>query len=172
MSGANTVAVSDRISKAIEDARQELPGSISIDTMFNGGTPIRESLRDVQVTVLIALALVVLVIFFFLGRVRETVIPTIVLPVSLLGTLVVMLFSHFNIDTLSLMGIVLAVTFLVDDAIVVLENTARHLDEGMKPIPAAVRSMKEITFTLLSTSVALIIVFLPLVFMTGAVGAT
>jgi hydrophobic/amphiphilic exporter-1 (mainly G- bacteria), HAE1 family len=170
VSGANTVDVADRIEKTIEAARRELPGSIAIETMFNGAKPIRESLHDVQVTVLIALALVVLVIFFFLGRIRETVIPSIVLPVTLLGTMIAMLYSKFNIDTLSLMGIVLAVTFLVDDAIVVLENTVRHLDEGMKPIPAAVRSMKEISFTVISTSVALIIVFTPLVFMSGAVG--
>ncbi len=170
VSGANTVEVADRIVKALEDARKELPQSIVIETMFNGGKPIRESLTDVQTTVVIALILVVLVIFFFLGRIRETIIPTTVLPVTLLGTMIVMLVHDFNIDTLSLMGIVLAVTFLVDDAIVVLENTVRHLEGGMKPIPAAVQSMKEITFTVISTSVALIIVFTPLVFMSGAVG--
>ena len=170
VSGANTVIVADRITEALEAARRELPASITIETMFNGAGPIRESLHDVQVTVVLALILVVLVIFFFLGRVRETIVPGIVLPVSLLGTMVIMLPSGFNLDTLSLMGIVLAVGFLVDDAIVVLENTVRHLEEGKKPIPAAVQSMKEITFTVLSTSVALIIVFTPLVFMSGAVG--
>jgi len=170
MSGANTVAVADRITTTLVDVRRELPGGIKIEKMYNGADPIRASLEDVQMTVLIALALVVLVIFLFLGRVRETIIPSIVLPVSVLGTLIAMLLTKFSIDNLSLMGIVLAVTFLVDDAIVVLENTVRHLDNGMKPIPAAVRSMKEITFTLLSTSVALIIVFTPLVFMSGAVG--
>ena len=170
ISGANTVEVADRIARTLEEARAEMPAAITIQTMFNGALPIRESLQDVQVTVLIALVMVVLVIFLFLGRLRETVIPSIVLPVTILGTFLMMLYSHFNIDTLSLMGIVLAVTFLVDDAIVVLENTVRHLEEGMKPIPAAVRSMKEITFTVISTSTALIIVFTPLVFMTGAVG--
>jgi hydrophobic/amphiphilic exporter-1 (mainly G- bacteria), HAE1 family len=124
----------------------------------------------VQITVLIALVLVVMVIFFFLGRIRETMIPAIVLPISLLGTCALMLPAGFNLDTLSLMGFILAVGFLVDDAIVVLENTVRHLEGGMKPIPAALKSMKEISFTVLSTSAALIIVFLPLVFMTGAVG--
>ncbi|MEI6970750.1 MAG: efflux RND transporter permease subunit [bacterium] len=169
-SGANTVAVADRITAGLEEARRELPGAITIETMYNQSIPIRASLEDVQLTVLIALALVVLVIFFFLGRLRETLVPSIVLPISILGTLVAMLLSKFSIDTLSLMSIVLAVTFLVDDAIVVLENTVRHLEEGMKPIPAAVKSMKEITFTLISTSVALVIVFTPLVFMSGAVG--
>lgn len=170
ISGANTVAVADRVANTLREIRRELPAAVSIETLYNGASPIRTSLADVEVTVLIALALVVLVLFLFLGRVRETIIPSIVLPVSILGTLLAMLWTKFSIDTLSLMGIVLAVTFLVDDAIVVLENTVRHLDEGMKPIPAAVRSMREITFTLISTSVALIIVFTPLVFMSGAVG--
>jgi HAE1 family hydrophobic/amphiphilic exporter-1 len=170
VSGANTVAVANRLETTIERVRGELPAAVHIEKMFNGAVPIRTSMEDVQVTVLIALVLVVLVIFMFLGRIRETVIPSIVLPVSIMGTLLLMLMSGFNLDTLSLMGIVLAVSFLVDDAIVVLENTVRHLDEGMKPVPAAVRSMKEITFTLISTSMALIIVFTPLVFMSGAVG--
>ncbi|TAN37441.1 MAG: efflux RND transporter permease subunit [Verrucomicrobia bacterium] len=169
-SGANTVEVGDKITQALDVAKRELPGSVEIDVLHNGADPIRESLHDVEVTVVIALILVVLVIFFFLGRIRETVIPSIVLPISLLGTMVLMLPSKFNIDTLSLMGIVLAVGFLVDDAIVVLENTVRHLEEGKKPIPAALQSMKEISFTVLSTSAALIIVFMPLVFMEGAVG--
>ena len=169
-SGANTVAVADRITHALDAIKADLPASIHVETIFDTSIPIHASLDDVELTVAIALALVVLVIFLFLGRVRETIIPSIVLPVSILGTLVAMLWTKFSIDTLSLMGIVLAVTFLVDDAIVVLENTVRHLDEGMKPIPAAIRSMQEITFTLLSTSIALIIVFTPLVFMSGAVG--
>ncbi len=170
VSGANTVAVADKIEATLAKARQELPGAVRFDTMHNGADPIRESLADVQETVLIALVLVVLVMFMFLGRIRETVIPSIVLPVSLLGTLILMLASGFSIDTLSLMGIVLAVGFLVDDAIVVLENTVRHMEAGLKPVPAAIQSMKEITFTVISTSVALVIVFAPLVFMSGAVG--
>ena len=170
VSGANTVEVADKLTEALEKARHELPGSVNLVTMFNGADPIRESLRDVEVTVVIALILVVIVIFAFLGRIRETIVPSIVLPISLLGTLVIMLPSKFNLDTLSLMGIILAVGFLVDDAIVVLENTVRHLEEGKKPIPAALQSMKEISFTVISTSVALIIVFMPLVFMSGAVG--
>ena len=170
VSGANTVEVADKLTAAIDEARQELPATIQLETMFNGAAPIRESLHDVQVTVAIALVLVVMVIFVFLGRVRETVVPAIVLPISLLGTCALMLPAGFNLDTLSLMGIILAVGFLVDDAIVVLENTVRHLEEGKKPIPAALQSMKEISFTVISTSAALIIVFLPLVFMSGAVG--
>jgi HAE1 family hydrophobic/amphiphilic exporter-1 len=170
ISGANTVAVADRISRGIEEARLTLPPSIALETMFNSSGPIRESLLDVQVTVLIALLLVVGVIFLFLGRIRETLIPSVVLPVSLLGTLVLMKIAGFSLDTLSLMGIVLSVGFLVDDSIVVLENTVRHLDAGLKPIPAALTSMREITFTIVSTSAIMVIVFIPLVFMQGAVG--
>jgi len=170
VSGANTVAVANRVTLALDDARRELPSTITMVTMYNGSEPIKDSLRDVQITVGIALLMVVLVIFFFLGRIRETVIPSIILPISLLGTFLLMLPSNFSLDILSLMGIILAVGFLVDDAIVVLENTVRHLEEGKKPIPAALQSMKEISFTVISTSAALIIVFMPLVFMSGAVG--
>ena len=168
--GVNTVAVGDAIERAVAAARSAMPPAIQVEMMYNGAQPIREALEDVQMTVLIARVLVVLVIFLFLGRIRETLIPSLALPVTLLGTMVFMLQMRFSLDTLSLMGIVLAVTFLVDDAIVVLENTVRHLEEGKKPIPAAVQSMKEITFTIMSTSAALIIVFTPLVFMSGAVG--
>jgi HAE1 family hydrophobic/amphiphilic exporter-1 len=170
VSGANTVKVASQIEATLAQARRELPRAIKYETLHNGADPIRESIEDVQETVVIALVLVVLVMFMFLGRIRETVVPGIVLPVSILGTLILMLASDFSLDTLSLMGIVLAVGFLVDDAIVVLENTVRHMEAGVKPIPAAVQSMKEITFTVISTSVALIIVFAPLVFMSGALG--
>lgn len=170
ISGANTIAVADRIEAALTLARRQLPGAISLQTLFDASEPIRESVKDVQITVLLALGLVVFVIFFFLGNIRQTMIPAIVLPVSVLGTMLLMLQSGFNIDILSLMAIVLAVGFLVDDAIVVLENTVRHLESGMKPIPAAIQSMREITTTVISTSAALIIVFTPMVFMSGAVG--
>jgi HAE1 family hydrophobic/amphiphilic exporter-1 len=168
--GANTVAVGDRVTSTLRAIRPELPPSVVVEPMHNGADPIRTSFHDVQMTVLIAVVLVVLTIFLFLGRLRATLVPAVVLPVSVLGTLVAMQMSGFSLDTLSLMGIVLAVTFLVDDAIVVLENTVRRIEEGTAPIPAAIRSMREITFTLISTSVALVIVFTPLVFMQGAVG--
>ncbi len=169
-SGANTVAVANEVARMLEDARSELPHAIDFETMYNGAQPIHESTKDVQETVIIALVLVVLVMFMFLGRLRATAIPSIVLPITLLGTMILMSLSNFSINMLSLMAIVLAVGFLVDDAIIVLENTVRHIEAGMKPIPAAILSMKEITFTVISTSVALIIVFTPLVFMSGAVG--
>ncbi|MFA5205640.1 MAG: efflux RND transporter permease subunit [Lentisphaeria bacterium] len=170
VAGSNTVAVADMVTKTIAKLQRDLPGDVHTHVVHNGADAIRDSIHDVEVTVLIALSLVVLVIFLFLGRIRETVIPAITIPVSLLGTYVLMDLAGFNLDTLSLMGIVLAIGFLVDDAIVVLENTVRHLDSGMKPIPAAIRSMKEITITLISTSAALVVVFTPLVFMSGAVG--
>ena len=170
VAGSNTVAVANMVTQTVADLQRDLPADVHTHILHNGADAIRDSIHDVQVTVLIALSLVVLVIFLFLGRIRETIIPAITIPVSLLGTYLLMDVAGFNLDTLSLMGIVLAIGFLVDDAIVVLENTVRHLDAGMKAIPAAIQSMKEITFTLISTSAALIIVFAPLVFMSGAVG--
>lgn len=168
--GANTVAVVQRIKEALDELRQEVPGSISIDILFDNSVPIVESINDVQTTIIVAIILVVLIIFLFLGRIRETFIPTMVIPIALLGTFIVMGPINFSLDNLSLMALVLSVGFLVDDAIVVLENTIRHVETGLKPIPAAVKSMSELTFTVISTSVALIIVFVPLVFMAGVVG--
>ncbi len=168
--GANTVDVVKRIRATLDELREEIPGSVGIDIMFDNSLSIVESITDVQTTILVAIALVVLIIFLFLGRVRETFIPTAVIPVALLGTFIVMSRIGFSLDNLSLMAIVLSVGFLVDDAIVVLENTIRHVEEGSKPVPATIASMKELTFTVISTSVALIIVFVPLVFMAGVVG--
>ena len=168
--GANTVAVVKRIRAALDQLRNEIPGSINIDILFDNSVPIVESIDDVQTTIIIAILLVVLIIFLFLGRLRETFIPTMVIPIALMGTFIIMKPIGFSLDNLSLMALVLSVGFLVDDAIVVLENTVRHVETGMKPIPASVKSMSELTFTVISTSVALIIVFVPLVFMAGVVG--
>ncbi len=168
--GANTVAVVKRIRATLSQLRDELPESISIDVMFDNSVSIVESINDVQSTIVIAIILVVLIIFLFLGRLRETFIPSAVIPVALLGAFIVMGRIGFSLDNLSLMAIVLSVGFLVDDAIVVLENTIRHVEDGRKPVPAAIISMGELTFTVISTSVALIIVFVPLVFMAGVVG--
>lgn len=168
--GANTVTVAKKIRQAVEDAKAEMPGSVNINVMFDGSAAIIDSINDVQQTILIAIVLVVLVIFLSLGRVRETVIPSIVIPISIAATFALMLASKFTLDNLSLMALVLSVGFLVDDAIVVLENTVRHIDNGIRPVEAAIRSMKEITGTIVSTSVALMIVFVPLVFMSGVVG--
>ncbi|NCC52829.1 MAG: efflux RND transporter permease subunit, partial [Spartobacteria bacterium] len=167
---ANTVAVVREIKKALAELREEVPMSINIDVMFDNSISIIESINDVETTILIAIALVILIIFLFLGRVRETMIPSMVIPIALLGTFIVMLALDFSLNNLTLMAMVLSVGFLVDDAIVVLENTVRHVESGLKPIPAAIKSMSELVFTVVSTSVALIIVFIPLVFMSGVVG--
>ncbi len=168
--GANTVALASRIKELLGQIEAELPGSVELDIFYDKSETIVESVNDVKSTIVISLALVVLVIFVFMGRVSDTIIPGIVLPISIVGTFIFMLGMKFSLDNLSLMGITLSVGFLVDDAIVVLENTVRHVDEGMKPLAAALKSAREITFTVISTSVALITVFVPLVFMSGVVG--
>jgi HAE1 family hydrophobic/amphiphilic exporter-1 len=169
-SGANTVALARNVRKTLEDIRKEIPESVEVDIMYDGAKPIQESINDVETTIIVAIALVVMIIFLFLGRLRETIIPSIVIPIALVATFIIMAACGFSLDTLSLMALVLSVGFLVDDAIVVLENTVRHVETGLKPIPAAIKSMGELTGTVISTSVALVIVFVPLVFMSGVVG--
>lgn len=167
---ANTVAVSQRIKDKIKELKSEIPGSIDMDIFYDSAVPIIESVKDVKTTIIIAIILVVFVIFLFLGRVSDTLIPGIVLPISIVATFILMMVYGFSLDTLSLMGLTLSVGFLVDDAIVILENTVRHVQGGKKPFLAAITSMKEITGTVISTSIALITVFIPLIFMAGVVG--
>ncbi len=168
--GANTVAVSGQINATVEKLRRELPGSVQLEVFYDKAVSIIESVKDVKNTIFIALFLVVMVIFLFLGRITDTVIPGTVLPIAIIGTFIAMWAAGFSLDNLSLMGLTLSVGFLVDDAIVVLENTVRHIQSGEKPLQAAIKSMGEITGTVISTSVALVTVFVPLVFMGGVVG--
>jgi hydrophobic/amphiphilic exporter-1 (mainly G- bacteria), HAE1 family len=169
-SGANTVFLSKKIKEAIGDLKKEMPGSVKIDIMHDQSDSIIESVNDVKTTIMIAIMLVIMIIFLFLGRLSDTIIPSITLPITIVGTFVIMYAAGFSLDNLSLMGLTLSVGFLVDDAIVVLENTVRHVEKGVKPLQAAIKSMGEITGTVISTSIALIIVFVPLVFMSGIVG--
>ncbi len=169
-SGANTVALSAKIRETLDELKKTLPGSVKLDIFHDKAVQIIDSVTDVENTIFIALILVVLVIFLFLGRITETIIPAIVLPMSIVGTFIIMAAAGFSLDNLSLMGIMLSVGFLVDDAIVVLENTVRHIEAGEKPLKAAFKSMGEISGTVISTSAALIIVFVPLIFMGGVVG--
>ncbi len=169
-SGANTVALSRKVRALLEEIGPTLPGSIKVSIFYDKAVQIAESINDVKTTIVIALVLVILIIFLFLGRGSDTAVPATVLPVTLFGTFLVMLFAGFSLDNLSLMALTLSIGFLVDDAIVVLENTVRHIQEGMKPLGAAIKSMEEITGTVISTSVALMVVFIPLVFMAGVVG--
>src|ERR1700730_16073381 len=148
----------------------QLPGSIRVTPIYDRSQSIVHSVNDVQTTLLIAFVLVVMVIFAFLGRATDTLIPTVALPLSLLITFIAMGALGYSLDNLSLMALTLAIGFLVDDAIVFLENTVRRMERGEEPFAAAVNSAREIIFTILSMTFSLAAVFIPLVFMSGLVG--
>ncbi|HKS08386.1 MAG TPA: efflux RND transporter permease subunit [Pyrinomonadaceae bacterium] len=168
--GANAVEVSKSIYETLPLINQELPGSIFIMPIYDRSQSIVHSVADVQVTLVIAFVLVVIVIFAFLGRVTDTLIPVVALPLSLLITFIAMRGLGYSLDNLSLMALTLAIGFLVDDAIVFLENTVRRMERGEQPFEAAINSAKEISFTIMSMTISLAAVFIPLVFMTGLVG--
>ena len=170
--GTNTIKITDTIINLLDELRKEIPGSVAIDVLYNRSVTILESINDVKTTLLLAFILVILVIFLFLGRLSDTVIPSISLPISIVATFLVMSAVGFTLDNLSLMGLTLAVGFVVDDAIVVLENTVRLIEEGHNPFDAAIKSAKEITGTVISMTLSLVTVFIPLVFMGGIVGRT
>jgi len=168
--GANVVEVSESIRELLPVIRAELPGSVRITPIYDRSQSIIHSVIDVQVTLAIAFVLVVIVIFVFLGRARDTLIPAVTLPLSLLLTFIAMRFLGYSLDNLSLMALTLAIGFLVDDAIVFLENTARRMERGERAMEATLKSAREISFTILSMTVSLAAVFIPLVFMSGQVG--
>jgi hydrophobic/amphiphilic exporter-1 (mainly G- bacteria), HAE1 family len=168
--GANAVEVADSIRALLPQISAELPGSIRITPLYDRSRGIVNSVKDVQETLLIAFVLVVLVIFLFLGRATDTLIPAVALPISLLITFVVMKTLGYSLDNLSLMALTLAIGFLVDDAIVFLENTVRRMEQGEGALQATIHSAKEISFTILSMTISLAAVFIPLVFMSGLVG--
>src|SRR5437868_9713513 len=168
--GANAVEVSKSIHEVLPMISNELPGSIRVTPIYDRSLSIVHSVIDVETTLVIAFVLVVLVIFAFLGRATDTMIPTVALPLSLLITFVAMRMLGYSLDNLSLMALTLAIGFLVDDAIVFLENTVRRMEHGEQPFEAAINSAKEISFTIMSMTISLAAVFIPLVFMTGLVG--
>jgi len=168
--GANAVEVSKSIYAVMPQISTELPGSIFITPIYDRSQSIVHSVADVQATLIIAFVLVVIVIFAFLGRVTDTLIPVVALPLSLLITFIAMRGLGYSLDNLSLMALTLAIGFLVDDAIVFLENTVRRMEHGEKPFEAAISSAKEISFTIMSMTISLAAVFIPLVFMSGLVG--
>ena len=168
--GANAVEVSKSIYETLPLINQELPGSIFITPIYDRSQSIVHSVADVQITLVIAFVLVVIVIFAFLGRVTDTLIPVVALPLSLLITFIAMRAIGYSLDNLSLMALTLAIGFLVDDAIVFLENTVRRMERGEQPFEASINSAKEISFTIMSMTISLAAVFIPLVFMTGLVG--
>jgi HAE1 family hydrophobic/amphiphilic exporter-1 len=168
--GANAIEVSKSIHEVLPAVSAELPGSIRIVPVYDRAASIVHSVADVQATLIIAFVLVVIVIFAFLGRVTDTLIPVVALPLSLLITFIVMNALGYSLDNLSLMALTLAIGFLVDDAIVFLENTVRRIERGEPPFEAAISSAKEISFTIVSMTISLAAVFIPLLFMTGLVG--
>ncbi|MGI8734429.1 MAG: efflux RND transporter permease subunit [Pyrinomonadaceae bacterium] len=168
--GANAVEVSQSIHAVLPMISSELPGSIRVTPIYDRSLSIIHSVSDVRTTLIIAFVLVVIVIFAFLGRVTDTLIPVVALPLSLLITFIAMRALGYSLDNLSLMALTLAIGFLVDDAIVFLENTVRRMERGEQPFDAAINSAKEISFTIMSMTISLAAVFIPLVFMTGLVG--
>jgi HAE1 family hydrophobic/amphiphilic exporter-1 len=169
-SGANVIATVDQIRKALPQLEASLPPSIKIDVVSDRTQTIRASVADVQNTLLLTVALVVGVIFLFLRKLWATVIPAISVPLSLIGTFAVMYVLGYSLDNLSLMALTIAVGFVVDDAIVMIENIVRHIEEGKTPMQAALEGAGEIGFTILSISISLIAVFIPLFLMSGIVG--
>ena len=168
--GSNAVAVSKSVRDLLPIISAELPGSVRVTPIYDRSQTIVNSVADVQATLLFAFVLVVGVIFIFLGRVTDTLIPAVALPLSLLLTFMAMRVLGYSLDNLSLMALTLAIGFLVDDAIVFLENTVRLMERGLKPLEATLESAREISFTILSMTVSLAAVFFPLVFMSGLVG--
>jgi hydrophobic/amphiphilic exporter-1 (mainly G- bacteria), HAE1 family len=168
--GTNAVEVSNAIRTLLPRFRQELPASINLDIHRDRAESIRESVTDVKFTLILTLFLVILVIFLFLRNVSATVIPSLALPMSLVGTFAVMYLFDYSLDNLSLMALTLSVGFVVDDAIVMLENIVRHMEQGEKPFEAAIKGSQEIGFTILSMTISLTAVFIPILFMGGILG--
>ena len=168
--GTNVVEVVDRIKALLPGMREQLPAAMSLDTRNDRSATIRESVSDVKKTLLATIVLVVLVIFLFLRNVSATLIPSLALPASLVGTFTVMYLLNYSLDNLSLMALTLSVGFVVDDAIVMLENIVRHMEMGKTPMQASYDASKEIAFTILSMTISLAAVFIPVLFMGGIVG--
>jgi len=168
--GTNTVAVVDAIRNLLPAFRQQLPASIKLDVLYDRSESIRESVNDVQFSLLLAIGLVVLVIFLFLRNVRATIIPTLALPTSIVFTFAVMYLLGFSLDNLSLMALTLSVGFVVDDAVVMLENIVRRMEDGEGAMEAALKGSREIGFTIVSMTVSLVAVFIPVLFLGGILG--
>jgi len=167
---ANTVQVVDSVKKLLPQFRAQLPESIKITVLNDRAVSIREAVHDVNLTLGLTVALVILVIFLFLHRLTATLIPAVTMPISLIGAMSLLYWLGYSIDNVSLLGITLAVGLVVDDAIVVLENIVRHMEEGMAPMEASLKGSREMGFTIVSISVSLVAVFIPIFFMPGVIG--
>ncbi len=165
--GTNTVEVVDSIKKLLPGFRAQIPPSVNLDTLYDRSISIRESVRDVKFTLFLALCLVVLVIFLFLRNISATIIPSLALPFSIVGTFAAMYLMGFSVNNISLMALTLSVGFVVDDAIVMLENIMRHVEKGEPVFQAALIGSREIGFTILSMTLSLVAVFIPVLFMGG-----
>lgn len=168
--GANTIDVVNNIKQLLPNFRELAPKAIGIDILYDQSTAIRDSVNDVQATLMLTVVLVVLVIYLFLGNLSATIIPSLALPISIVGTFAVMQLLHFSLNVLSLMALSLSVGFVVDDAIVMLENIVRHMEMGKSPMQAAFDGAKEIGFTILSMTLSLVAVFIPVLLLPGIVG--
>ena len=168
--GTNTVAVARRVQAALQQVRQEIPPGVRVETLYDRSETIQDSVHDVTFTLELTLALVVLVIFLFLRNLSATVIPSLALPMSIIGTFSAMYLLGYSLDNLSLMALTLAVGFVVDDAIVMLENIVRHLEMGKPKLQAAIDGAAEVGFTILSMTLSLAAVFIPILFMGGIIG--
>ncbi|MEO6787817.1 MAG: efflux RND transporter permease subunit, partial [Chthoniobacteraceae bacterium] len=168
--GANIIETADRVKALLPALRQALPPSVKVEILTDRTATIRASISDVQFTLILTVFLVVMVIFVFLRKFWATVIPAVALPLSIIGTFGVMKLVGFTLDNLSLMALTIATGFVVDDAIVMIENIVRFIEMGETPMNAALKGAKQIGFTIISLSVSLIAVFIPLLFMTGIVG--
>ena len=168
--GANIIETVDRIKALMPELNASIPPSVTLTPMFDRTTTIRASVNDIEFTLMLTVALVVMVIFLFLRNAWATIIPSIAVPLSIIGTFGVMYLLHYSLDNLSLMALAICTGFVVDDAIVVIENITRYLEEGESPLSAAMKGSREIGFTVLSMSTSLIAVFIPLLLMGGIIG--
>jgi multidrug efflux pump len=168
--GANIIDTVDRVLALLPSFRASIPPTINLSVVLNATTTIRASVRDVELTLLISIGLVILVVFLFLRSARSTFIPSVAVPISLIGTFGGMYLLGYSLDNLSLMALTIATGFVVDDAIVVIENITRHLEQGVAPMEAALLGAKEIGFTVLSMSLSLVAVFIPILMMGGIIG--
>ncbi len=168
--GTNTVEVVDSINQLMPSFRAVMPPSVNVDTLYDRSVSIRSSVDDVKFTLFLALVLVILVIFLFLRNLSATAIPSMALPMSIVGTFAIMYLLGYSLDNLSLMALTLSVGFVVDDAIVMLENIVRHMEMGERPMEAAFRGAREIGFTIVSMTLSLAAVFIPVLFMSGILG--
>ena len=168
--GANTVRLVDDIKKVLPDLRKQVPASIQFTVLYDRSDSIRDSVEDVQFTMALTIGLVIMVIFIFLRNISATVIPSLAVPLSIVGAFAVMYLAGFSLNNLSLMALTLSVGFVVDDAVVMLENIVRHMEMGKSPMRAAFDGSQEVGFTILSMTISLVAVFIPVLFMGGVVG--